>query len=35
MNKFKLLDDGLIINKISKTYSNKKVVRDIINQAKN
>ncbi len=29
MNKFKLLDDGLIINKISKTYSNKKVVRDI------
>ena len=29
MNKFKLLDDGLIVNKISKTYSNKKVVRDI------
>ncbi len=29
MNKFKLLDDGLIINKISKTYSNKKVVRDL------
>ena len=29
MNKFKLLDDGLIVNKISKTYSSKKVVRDI------
>ena len=29
MNKFKLLDDGLIINKISKSYGNKKVVRDI------
>ena len=29
MNKFKLLDDGLIINKISKTYGNKKVVSDI------
>lgn len=29
MNKFQLLDDGLIINKISKTYGNKKVVRDI------
>ena len=29
MNKFKLLDDGLIVNKISKSYGNKKVVRDI------
>ena len=29
MNKFNILDDGLIINKISKTYGNKKVVRDI------
>ena len=29
MNKFKLLDDGLVINKISKTYGNKAVVRDI------
>ena len=29
MNKFKLLDDGLIINKISKTYGNKMVVNDI------
>ena len=29
MSKFKLLDDGLIINKISKSYGNKKVVRDI------
>ena len=29
MSKFQLLDDGLIINKISKTYGNKKVVRDI------
>jgi len=29
MNKFKLLNDGLIVNKISKTYGNKKVVRDI------
>ncbi len=29
MNKFQLLDDGLIINKISKTYGNKKIVRDI------
>ena len=28
-NKFKVLDDGLLINKISKTYGNKKVVRDI------
>ena len=29
MNKFQILNDGLIINKISKTYGNKKVVRDI------
>ena len=29
MKKFQLLNDGLIVNKISKTYGNKKVVRDI------
>ena len=29
MNKFKILNDGLIINKISKSYGNKIVVRDI------
>ena len=29
MNKFQLLNDGLIVNKISKSYGNKKVVRDI------
>ena len=29
MSKFKVLDDGLIIKKISKTYGNKEVVRDI------
>ena len=29
MNKFQLLNDGLIINKISKTYGSKQVVRDI------
>ena len=29
MNKFKILNDGLIINKISKSFGNKKVVRDI------
>ena len=29
MNKFQLLNDGLIVNKISKTYGSKKVVRDI------
>jgi len=29
MNKFQLLDDGLVINKISKSYGSKKVVRDI------
>ncbi len=29
MSKFKVLDDGLVINKISKTYGNKEVIRDI------
>ena len=29
MNKFNVLDDGLIINKISKSYGNKEVVRDL------
>ena len=29
MKKFQLLNDGLLVNKISKTYGNKKVVRDI------
>ena len=29
MNKFKILDDGLIIDKISKTYGNKQVIRKI------
>ena len=29
MNKFQLLNDGLIVNKISKTYGNKQVIRDI------
>ena len=29
MNKFKILDDGLVIEKISKAYGNKDVVRDI------
>ncbi len=29
MNKFQLLDDGLLINKVSKSYGNKQVVRDI------
>lgn len=28
-NKFQLLDDGLIINKVSKTYGNKEVVRNV------
>ena len=28
-NKFKILDNGLLINKVSKTYGNKQVVRDI------
>ena len=29
MNKFQLLNDGLIVNKISKAYGSKQVVRDI------
>jgi len=29
MNKFQILDNGLIINKISKSFANKKVVRDV------
>ncbi len=29
MSKFKILDDGLFIDKISKTYGNKEVIRDI------
>jgi len=29
MNKFKILDDGLVVNKISKTYGNKEVLRKI------
>ena len=29
MSKFKILDDGLVIKKISKTYGNKEVIRDI------
>tara|TARA_B100001248_G_C27384176_1_gene458718 strand:- start:1309 stop:2052 length:744 start_codon:yes stop_codon:yes gene_type:complete len=29
MTKFKILDDGLVINKISKSYGNKQVVRNI------
>ena len=29
MSKFKILDDGLVIDKISKSYGNKEVVRDI------
>ena len=29
MNKFQILEDGLYINKISKTYGNKEVIRDI------
>ena len=28
-NKFKILENGLIINKVSKTYGSKKVVRDV------
>ena len=28
-NRFKILDNGLTINKISKTYGNKEVVRDV------
>ena len=34
MNKFKILEDGLYINKISKTYGNKEVIRDIQFQLK-
>ena len=29
MNKFKILDNGLVINKISKSFGNKQVVRDV------
>ena len=29
MSKFKILDNGLVINKVSKSYGNKQVVRDI------
>ncbi len=29
MSKFKILDDGLVINKISKSYGNKEVIREI------
>ena len=29
MNKFNILNDGLVINKISKSFGNKKVIRDI------
>ena len=29
MSKFKILDNGLIIDKISKTYGNKEIIRDI------
>jgi lipopolysaccharide export system ATP-binding protein len=29
MNKFKILENGLVINKISKSFGNKKVVRDV------
>ena len=29
MNKFNVLDDGLVINKISKSYGNKEVIRDL------
>ena len=29
MSKFNILENGLIINKISKTYGNKNVIRDI------
>ncbi len=29
MDKFKILDDGLIVNKISKAYGNKLVIRDL------
>ena len=29
MNKFNLLYDGLVVNKVSKSYGNKQVIRDI------
>ena len=29
MNKFNLLNDGLVVNKVSKSYGNKQVIRDI------
>ena len=29
MNRFKVLDDGLVIDKISKSYGNKEVIRDV------
>ena len=29
MTKFNILDNGLIINKISKSFSNKPIVRDL------
>ena len=29
MNKFNILNDGLFVNKVSKSYGNKKVIRDI------
>ena len=29
MNKFNILNDGLVINKVSKSYGNKQVIRDI------
>jgi len=29
MNKFKVLDNGLVINKVSKSFGNKQVVRDV------
>tara|TARA_B100000575_G_C23124796_1_gene651503 strand:- start:1754 stop:2497 length:744 start_codon:yes stop_codon:yes gene_type:complete len=29
MNKFNILDDGLIVNKVSKTYGNKQVIRSL------
>ena len=35
MNKFQLLNDGLIVNKISKTYGSKQVVRDFLNDPVN
>ena len=29
MNKFNILNDGLVVNKVSKSYGNKQVIRDI------